>query len=96
MKQQSRIPHFRALLAPLFVLGFVVSVSAQDERPAPTSPQAVGEAPVLRTAKERLGGKWTDEQRVDNCNVAIDKRGTKPRPSSCSHDSTGAMPQQPR
>jgi hypothetical protein len=25
-----------------------------------------------------------DEQRIDNCNVPMDKRGTKPRPSTCS------------
>ena len=37
------------------------------------------------TGKERLGQKWTDEQRVDNCNVPIDKRGTRPRPGTCSH-----------
>ena len=37
------------------------------------------------TGKERLGRKWTDEQRIDNCNVPIDKRGTKPRPDACSN-----------
>jgi ribosomal protein L27 len=37
------------------------------------------------TGKERLGPKWMDEQRIDNCKVPIDKRGTKPRPSTCSH-----------
>jgi hypothetical protein len=37
------------------------------------------------TGKERLGNKWMDEQRVDNCKVPIDKRGTKPRPDTCSH-----------
>jgi hypothetical protein len=26
-----------------------------------------------------------DEQRIDNCNVPIDKRGTKPRPSACHY-----------
>jgi hypothetical protein len=26
-----------------------------------------------------------DEQRIDNCKVPIDKRGTKPRPSTCHH-----------
>jgi hypothetical protein len=36
------------------------------------------------TGKERLGPKWTDEQRIDNCNVPADKRGTKPRPLLCS------------
>jgi hypothetical protein len=40
-------------------------------------------APAVLTGKERLGRKWADEQRIDNCNVPIDKRGTRPRPSSC-------------
>ena len=40
-------------------------------------------APAL-TGKERLGPKWTDEQRIDNCKVPVDKRGTKPRPSGCA------------
>jgi hypothetical protein len=26
-----------------------------------------------------------DEQRIDNCNVPIDMRGTRPRPSVCPH-----------
>jgi hypothetical protein len=30
-----------------------------------------------------------DEQRIDNCNVPMDKRGTKPRPASCSRVPTG-------
>jgi hypothetical protein len=30
-----------------------------------------------------------DEQRIDNCNVPVDKRGTKPRPSTCAHVLTG-------
>jgi hypothetical protein len=37
------------------------------------------------TLKERLGAKWKDEQRVDNCKVPPEKRGTKPRPDSCAH-----------
>jgi hypothetical protein len=37
------------------------------------------------TGKERLGEKWEDEQRIDNCKVPLDKRGTKPRPDSCMH-----------
>jgi hypothetical protein len=41
------------------------------------------------TGKERLGPKWMDEQRIDNCNVPVDKRGTKPRPSACPHVPTG-------
>jgi hypothetical protein len=45
-------------------------------------------APALKaeslTGKERLGRKWSDEQRIDNCKVPPDKRGTKPRPILCS------------
>jgi hypothetical protein len=35
------------------------------------------------TGKERLGEKWKDKQRIDNCKVPFDKRGPKPRPNSC-------------
>jgi hypothetical protein len=37
----------------------------------------------IRTANERLGGKASDEQRVDNCKVPLDQRGSKPRPDDC-------------
>jgi len=36
-----------------------------------------------RTGKERLGPKASDEQRVDNCKVPLDRRGPKPRPDEC-------------
>ena len=42
-------------------------------------------SPATLTGKERLGKKWMDEQRIDNCNVPIDKRGSRPRPSVCPH-----------
>jgi len=44
----------------------------------------------IRTAKERLGSKASDEQRVDNCKVPIDLRGPKPRPDQCSSDGPSA------
>jgi hypothetical protein len=40
-------------------------------------------ADPMRTGKERLGGKSTDEQRIDNCNVPLELRGPKPRPDDC-------------
>lgn len=46
------------------------------------------EAPT-RTVKERLGGKASDEQRVDNCKVPLELRGPKPRPDEC-RDGPGA------
>ena len=42
-----------------------------------------------RTAKERLGGKASDEQRVDNCKVPPALRGSKSRPDGCG-DGIGA------
>jgi hypothetical protein len=41
------------------------------------------------TGKERLGKKWMDEQRIDNCKVPIDKQGKKPRPGTCPQTPTG-------
>jgi len=63
----------------------VLPANAQDSagQPAPA-------ANPTQTGKERLGRKWMDEQRIDNCNVPIDKRGTKPRPSTCAGASTGS------
>jgi hypothetical protein len=68
------------LLIPLLLVSFMSVASAADRKPAgaPSAPSQ----PVL-TGKERLGPKWTDEQRIDNCKVPIDKRGTKPRSSAC-------------
>jgi hypothetical protein len=39
---------------------------------------------VVKTAKERLGKKYADNQRVNNCKVPIEKRGVKPRPDQCN------------
>ena len=32
------------------------------------------------TLKERLSDKASDEQRIDNCRVPLERRGTRPRP----------------
>ena len=70
----------QGLLIPLLLVSFMSSASAEDRKPA-GSRSAPPRASL--TGKERLGRKWTDEQRIDNCKVPIDKRGTKPRPSAC-------------
>jgi hypothetical protein len=82
----------RGPLACLLAVGFAFSASAQDRQPSPPIPHAASatEAPPTLTGKERLGRKWTDEQRIDNCNVPIDKRGTKPRPSTCARSLAGS------
>jgi hypothetical protein len=69
--------------------GLTFSTLAQN---APSLDQSTPNSaiqPRTLTGKERLGRKWMDEQRIDNCNVPIDKRGNKPRPSACLHVPTG-------
>ena len=62
-----------------FCLTRPAAAQTTPQQPAPDTIHAA----ATRTGKERLGRKWTDEQRIDNCNVPIDKRGTKPRPTGC-------------
>jgi hypothetical protein len=69
-----------AALAPVDVGAQMISQT--------NSGQAVGTIVPLNeteklTGKERLSDKWKDDQRVDNCRVPLDKRGTKLRPDSC-------------
>src|SRR5262245_20589670 len=45
----------------------------------------------IRTAKERLGVKASDEQRVDNCKVPLDLRGPKSRPDECGDGESPRM-----
>ena len=45
----------------------------------------------IRTAKERLGVKASDEQRVDDCKVPIELRGAKSRPDACGDSASATM-----
>jgi hypothetical protein len=56
-----------------------------DDSAASLPPEGTTPSSRVLTGKERLGEKWKDEQRVDNCNVPIDKRGTRPRPDTCAN-----------
>ena len=73
----------------LIMTGFVAVVLAPLHLSAETvaRPGAATIAPsnagARLTGKERLGEKWKDEQRVDNCKVPLDKQGPKRRPNSC-------------
>jgi hypothetical protein len=59
---------------------FTGQALAQNADPAVATPKS----PRSLTGKERLGRKWMDEQRIDNCKVPLDKRGAKPRPDTCA------------
>jgi hypothetical protein len=81
------------LLIPALALVFAIVGAAnglgQDRTPAggdsTTAPNTIN--PL--TGKERLGRKWMDEQRIDNCKVPTDKQGGRPRSSECPHVPTG-------
>src|SRR5688572_7093700 len=72
---------FALFFAMCLALPAVAQVGVQPGQPAPSPASSAATV----TGKERLGGKWTDEQRIDNCNVPIDKRGSRPRPGGCPH-----------
>jgi len=85
--------HMRPLIygtvGALLAICLVPTVDAQEtfrqsSRPEQPAPNGAG-SPATLTGKERLGRKWMDEQRIDNCNVPVDKRGSKARPGVCPH-----------
>ena len=61
------------LLSLLAVLPFSPAIAVGDHAPP---------ASAVRTAKERLGEKGSDEQRVDDCKVPQQQR-TRVRPTEC-------------
>lgn len=70
----------RATIPVTLLIAIVAVATAQATEPersaAPTSQT------VLKSGKERLSDKATDEQRGDDCKVAPDRR-TRARPTAC-------------
>jgi hypothetical protein len=66
-------------------LGLAAAQDVPAQVPSPGASALPSNAQDALTGKERLGRKWMDEQRIDNCKVPIDKRGLKPRSSTCPH-----------
>jgi hypothetical protein len=64
-------------------IGLTLLVLAQLSASPPAAAATAGgrdAAPEAETLKERLSDKASDEQRVDNCRVARERRGATPRP----------------
>jgi hypothetical protein len=77
--------------AAALTLALQAGVAAAGEGPREGGDAKQVQAGPTRTGKERLGGKASDEQRVDNCKVPLDRRGATPRPDTCRQDaSTGS------
>jgi hypothetical protein len=73
----------RRLIVFSLLVGLACPAQAEEKKPGQINSKDT--ARKVLTGKERLGPKWTDEQRIDNCNVPVDKRGTRPRPSACTN-----------
>jgi len=65
-------------------LAFALAAGAAEKEPAPSGEKRAGD-----TLKERLSDKASDEQRVDNCRVPLDRRGTRKRPDCEKSTVTG-------
>lgn len=81
----------RVLISVALALCFASPAHAQVSKSDQTPSRPEGAVPAngsSLTGKERSGRKWQDEQRLDNCNVPADKRGSKPRPD-CLHSPSG-------
>lgn len=76
---------FQATIITLVFIGATSCATAQETRDSIRAALTETPRPML-TGKERLGRKWSDEQRIDNCHVPIEKRGTRKRPSACPND----------
>jgi hypothetical protein len=73
MRMQHRLVASAAVL-----LGVAGIALAEEANPPPAVPKTAGE-----TLKERLSDKASDQQRVDDCHVPLERRGPEKRPDGC-------------
>ena len=73
------------------ILGAFAAAPLAVDEPAPTMAPAAVQLPTeqapVKTGKERLSSKASDEQRVDNCKVPPELQGTVARPDACENKS---------
>ena len=81
------------LLVRVIALTLAIQAASASTAVTPCKAQDAKQfqAEPIRTGKERLGGKASDEQRMDNCKVPQELRGPKPRPDDCP-DAASAGP----
>ncbi|MBV8512137.1 MAG: hypothetical protein JO289_18435 [Xanthobacteraceae bacterium] len=79
-----RMKRKNALIATAGMIIALLFGSARAQNSAPAAAPDTSQG--AQTLKERLGDKGSDEQRVDNCKVAPERRGSKVRPDGCGHE----------
>lgn len=72
------------LIIFLMLIALMSSNLAAVQNPADTSTYSRCKQ-CIKTGKERLGLKGDDDQRVNNCKVPIQQRGSKIRSADCVH-----------
>jgi hypothetical protein len=72
MLKHIRIKHGLAAIVVALVSLAIAHTSSAGQPPTSSTGTTTG--------KERLSDKASDDQRVDNCRVPADRRGSKPRP----------------
>ena len=87
--------NWAGIVTASILAAFIAAPLAADE-PAPaattaTQPPSEQTPAPVKTGKERLSSKANDEQRVDNCKVPPELRGTTVRPDACE-SKTQAIP----
>jgi hypothetical protein len=71
------------------ILGAFAAAPLAADEPAPTMVPATVQSPAeqaptpVKAGKERLSSKASDDQRVDNCKVPQELRGTTVRSDTC-------------
>lgn len=73
----------RATLRRTATLMLMLQIGSAGAAPLEPGEAKQSPAEATRTGKERLGGKASDEQRVDNCKVPLALRGATSRPDEC-------------
>jgi hypothetical protein len=80
------------------LLGLISMICAGGTRAedGPNSSAPPGSASGAgETLKERLSDKASDDQRVNNCKVPLNRRGAKIRPDTCGHDAAAPSTESP-
>lgn len=79
----------RLMIAAVLVGSALVTLAQAAEQMPSVNPGGTILPPLVapRTAKERLGDKASDEQRVNDCNVPVERR-TRARSADCPWDVT--------
>jgi hypothetical protein len=78
-----RMKH-RLVAGAVVLLTLAGAALAEEMKPPPAAPKTEGE-----TLKERLSDKASDQQRVDDCHVPLERRGPEKRPDNCPAKEAG-------